>query len=272
MWLEYLVDEKQLARMDEELAGWRDPPARLREALERDEIALYCQPILALVGPERFPLAEVLIRLREEEKAMLPPGEFLPVFEHYGMMPQLDRWVVRKVIERQAKGSKVRCFSINVSSQSLEDAQFPPFVIAALKSAGIGTERLVFEIDELDTLVRLEAARRFAAALESAGIGVAVDGFGRKSVSFMALKALRARYVKVDGSIVRKLLTSDVARVKMNSILRVGEALHMRVVAECVEEQDVLLRLKALGVQYAQGFGIYQPHPIDAIAAPAKKP
>ncbi|OGA10358.1 MAG: hypothetical protein A3D95_09285 [Betaproteobacteria bacterium RIFCSPHIGHO2_12_FULL_69_13] len=74
-------------------------------------------------------------------------------------------------------------------------------------------------------------------------------------------------FVKVDGSIVRKLLTSEVARTKMNAILRVAESIGIGVVAECVEDQDVLVRLKALGVGYAQGFGVYQPQPIDSIAA-----
>src|SRR5437879_10470850 len=78
-----------LERMDSELAGWTDPVRRLRDAIERDEFELYCQPILQFAGDERYPMAEVLVRLREEERALVPPGEFLPVFEHYRMMAQL---------------------------------------------------------------------------------------------------------------------------------------------------------------------------------------
>jgi len=88
-------------------------------------------------------------------------------------------------------------------------------------------------------------------------------------VSFAPIKTLGVAFVKVDGSITRKLLTSEIARTKMGAILRVGEALDFEVVAECVEDQNILLRLKALGVAYAQGFGIYQPHPIDLFASPA---
>jgi EAL domain-containing protein (putative c-di-GMP-specific phosphodiesterase class I) len=76
-------------------AGWGDPGERIRHALAKDEFALYCQPIASLEGGSGFAMAEVLVRLREEEKALLPPGEFLPVFERYGMMPELDSWVVR---------------------------------------------------------------------------------------------------------------------------------------------------------------------------------
>jgi EAL domain-containing protein (putative c-di-GMP-specific phosphodiesterase class I) len=87
-------------------------------------------------------------------------------------------------------------------------------------------------------------------------------------VSFHALKVLPVKYVKVDGSIVRKLLASGIARTKLNAVLRVAEATAMGVIAECVEEQEVLLRLTALGVQFAQGFGINQPQAIEGFAAP----
>ena len=93
-----------------------------------------------------------------------------------------------------------------------------------------------------------------------------IDGFGHRAVSFVPVKELGVKFVKVDGSICRKLLSSDTARNKLNAILRVGQTLGYAIVAECVEDQDVLLRLKAMGVAYAQGFGIYQPHQIDTLA------
>ncbi len=253
---------------DPDLSGFGDdPPARLKEALDRDEFTLYCQPILALSGDERFPLGEVLVRMREEEQAMLPPGEFLPVFEHYRMMPQLDRWVVRNVAKRLGKGSRLPCLSMNISHQTLEDADFPAFVKAELKAAQVAVDAIVFEIEEFDVLQRPEAVGRFVAAMKVVGSGVLIDGFGRKSVSFTPLKTVGAHFVKVDGSIVRKITSSEVARTKLNAILRVGEAIDLKVIAECVEEQDVLMRLKALGVGFAQGFGIVQPQPIDSLAS-----
>ena len=100
--------------MDEQLAGWSDPPARLRTALERDEFELYCQPIAALARIESFPMAEVLVRMREEERALLPPGEFLPAFEHYGMMAELDRWVLRNAIRHLARGSRIPRLTIKI--------------------------------------------------------------------------------------------------------------------------------------------------------------
>lgn len=255
--------------MDRALAGWNDPVARLRQALDNDDFALYCQPIVALNGATRFPMAEVLVRLREEEKALLPPGEFLPVFEHHGMMPQLDRWVVRHVLGRLARGSRIPRFCVNTSGQTLHDAKFPSFVADAVREAGVGAAGLIFEIDESDVLGRLEAAARFGAAVREIGCGVAIDGFGRRAATFAPLKSLRVDFLKVDGSIVRRLLSQEAARTKLSAMIRVGETLGIALVAECVEDQDILTRLKAMGVGYAQGFGIYQPQPIDSVAAPA---
>ena len=263
------MDPKPPADIDEGLAGFSDPAARLRQAIDKDEFTLYCQPILALAGPERdrYPMAEVLVRLREEEAAMLPPGDFFPMFEHYGMMPELDRWVVRNVVKRLTAGSRIPRFTLNVSAQTLEETTFPIFVGTEIAKSGLPAGSVLFEIDEADTLDRLQSASRFAAAIKAAGGGLMIDGFGRRSVSFAALEKLDPDYVKVDGGIVRKLIKSSVAAGKLTAILRVAEATGMGVVAECVEEQDVLVRLKALGVGFAQGFGIYQPHPIDSVAA-----
>src|SRR6185436_11686919 len=151
------MDDKFLERMDTELTGWADPVARLRQAIEKDEFALYCQPILALSAQGGYPMGEVLVRLREEEKALLPPGEFLPAFEHYRMMPQLDRWVVRHTVKRLAQGSRIPRFTVNLHGQTLEDAEFPRFVAAQLAAPQVAADRLLFEIDESDALLRLGA-------------------------------------------------------------------------------------------------------------------
>ena len=260
------MDDRFLERMDEQLAGWSDPAARLREALEKNEFVLYCQPIVSLRAGERYPMAEMLVRMREEERALLPPGEFLPVFEHYGMMPQLDRWVLRNTVEQLKRGSRIPRFTINVSGQTLQDAAFPPFAAAQLRAAGVAMDAVMFEIDESDVLARLEPAARFASAVKAYGGGLLIDGFCRRAVSFAPFKSLRLDYVKVDGSVIRKLLVHEAAQTKLKAVVRVAEALGFGVVAECVEEQDVLTRLKALDVGFAQGFGVVQPQPISALS------
>jgi EAL domain-containing protein (putative c-di-GMP-specific phosphodiesterase class I) len=264
--LEYLVDDKFLERMDSELTRWSDPVARLRDALIKNDFELYCQPILALSAGERYPMGEVLVRMREEERALLPPGEFLPVFEHYGMMPQLDRWVVFHAAQRLGRGCRLPRLTVNVSGQTLQDAEFLPYVAAAMRKYDVASASLLFEIDESDVLARLEAAARFANGAKALGCGVLIDGFGRRAVSFAPLKVLRVDFVKVDGSIVRRLLPSEVALTKLNAIVRVAEAMGIGVVAECVEEREVLARLKQLNVSHVQGFGVHKPQPIASFS------
>jgi len=262
-------EDQFLDQMSQELAGWRDPFARLRQALDRDELQLYCQPILALRPPGGFVMAEVLVRLREEEALMLPPGDFLPVFEHFGMMPELDRWVVSHVVRWRARARPggVRSFSVNISVQTIGDPEFPGFVAAELRAMKVAPAVLTFEIEESSVLARAESAVQFAGAMKGVGCKVAIDGFGQRSVSFAPLKTLRVDFVKVDGSIVRNLLRSSVAEQKLKAVVRVGQTIGVGVIAECVEETDVLVRLKALNVAYAQGFGIARPAPIAQLPA-----
>ena len=257
-------EDQFLDQMSRELTGWSDPFARLRQALDRDELQLYCQPILSLRPPGGFVMAEVLVRLREEEALMLPPGEFLPVFEHFGMMPELDRWVVSHVVRwlAGARPGGFRSFSVNISVQTIGDPEFPAFVAAQLRSVKVPAAALTFEIEESSVLARTESAAQFAVAVKGEGCKVAIDGFGQRSVSFAPLKTLRVDFVKVDGSIVRNLLRSSVAEQKLKAVVRVGEAIGVGVIAECVEETDILARLKLLNVGYAQGFGIVRPAPI----------
>jgi EAL domain-containing protein (putative c-di-GMP-specific phosphodiesterase class I) len=262
--LEYPVDDKFLERMDSQLTGWVDPVTRLRQALVGNEFELYCQPIQALSGEPRYPLGEVLVRMKEEERALLPPGEFLPVFAHYGMLPQLDRWVVFHVAQRLGRRAGLPRLTVNVSGPTLEDGEFPAYVAAAVKKYAVPESALLFEIDESDVLSRLQAAAQFANAAKGLGCGVLVDGFGRRAASFAPLKVLRVDFVKVDGSVVRKLASSETARTKLGAIVRVAEALRIGVVAECVEDPEVLARLRELKVSHAQGFGIHKPQPIGS--------
>lgn len=257
-------DDQFIEKMNCELAGWSDPFARLNQALDRDELQLYCQPILSLRAPGGFAMAEVLVRLREEESLMLPPGDFLPVFEHYGMMPELDRWVASRAVRWLAgtRSGAVRRLSVNISVQTIGDPEFPAFIASALSKTKVPAAALTFEVEESAVMARAESAAQFAAAVKGAGCKVAIDGFGQHSVSFAPLKTLRADFIKVDGCIVRNLLRSSVAEQKLKAMVRVGDAIGVGVIAECVETGEILARLKALGVGYAQGFGIALPAPI----------
>src|SRR5690349_1996812 len=101
-----------IAQMDGQLLGWEQPAARLREALDYDHFRLYAQPVVQLAAPGGMAMAEVLVRLREEETRMLPPGDFLPAFEHYRMMGELDRWVVRNALRKLGEGGRLKRLSV----------------------------------------------------------------------------------------------------------------------------------------------------------------
>ncbi len=237
---------------------------RLEHALAADEFTLFCQPIRAL-GDGRYPMAEVLVRLRDEEKALLPPGEFLPLLEGLGLMPELDRWVVRHVLRQLRHGSRIPVLSVNLSGQTLADPSFPAFVAAELKGTGVAPASLLFEIDEGDLTAGMQSASVTATALRLAGCRVLIDSFGATARSLEHLKQLRVDLVKVDGTIVRKLLGATGTRSLLEAIVRIAKTLDIGVIGSCVEEQDVLLRLKAMGVGFVQGFGVHQPGPLEKI-------
>jgi EAL domain-containing protein (putative c-di-GMP-specific phosphodiesterase class I) len=256
-----------LETMDGQLAGWEHPAARLREALDYDHFRLFAQQVVAL-QPENaaqggIAMAEVLVRLREEEARMLPPGDFLPAFEHYRMMAELDRWVLRYALRHLEQGAGK--LSVNVSAQTIEEPGFAPFVAIQLRLASLDPGSLVIEIDESDVIDRRAAAERFAAEMKGIGCRLLIDGFARRSVSFEPLKALRVDYVKVDGTIVRNILRSPSAAAKLKAIVRVGEVTRVGVIAECVEDEAILANLKLLNVGYAQGFGVHKPAPIEEL-------
>jgi EAL domain-containing protein (putative c-di-GMP-specific phosphodiesterase class I) len=268
-------DESQklfIQQMDRELVGWSDPAAHLQRALERDDFELFCQPILSLGAGGGYPIGDIVIRMREEEKAMLPPGEFLPVFEHYGMMPQLDRWVVTHILQHLASGGGLPKYALNLSKQTILDPKFPSFVAEGIALSGAAASALVFEVEEADMIDRLPAVETFARAIKHAGCGLSFDGFGKRSVSFAPLQMLGFDYVKIDGVVTRQLLKSTVAQNKMSAVVRVARVIGLGVIAECIEDDETLMRVKGIGVQYAQGFGVSRPQPIAGVKGAGSQP
>lgn len=240
--------------------------AHIRGILDRNELRLFCQPIRALSGTSDYAMAEVLVRMREEETAFIPPGEFIPIFEHYRMMPAMDRWVLRQTVQHLARGSRISRFTVNLDWQTLEDVEFPNFVAAQLAQAGVSPGLVLFELEIKHAVTRVQACARFTSAIKAVGCGVIVDGFGSEPTSVDRLKALRPDFLKLEGSITRGLLKDATSVSKLKAVLQVAQSLAIRTIAEAVEEQDIVERLKAYGVDFAQGFGIYLPHPIDNFA------
>lgn len=257
--------ERLLRQLDQDFMGWDDPPHRLLHALERNELILYAQPILALHGAQQFCMAEVLVRLQEDEAAFLPPGGFLPLFEHFHLMPQLDAWVARQAVGLLAQAPRVPGLCINISMQTLSDAEFVPELASLLTHSKVPPAALVIEISEIDALERAGLVNAFITSVRALGCRLTLEGFGRRALSLTPLNTLRPDFAKIDGGIVRSLHFSPSSRKKLNAIVRIAQAIGVALIGEGVESDASLAHLRAAGVGYAQGFGIQVPAPIRLI-------
>jgi EAL domain-containing protein (putative c-di-GMP-specific phosphodiesterase class I) len=247
-----------------------DPVAYLRHALSKDAFELYCQPIAALGGlVMAYPMGEVLVRLREEEQAMLPPGEFLPVLEHYGLMPQLDRLVLCEALARLAVGSRIARLCLNLSAQTLADPSFPGFVAAELAASRVPGNCVLFEVEEHAAMAAPDSVARFAALAGSLGAGMVIEGFGRTPDALQLLEYVPSvRAVKLHGAMTRELLAQGKPSRLLERNLREAATRGIMAIAECVEDPRALAGLKALGVRYAQGFAVYKPQSLQSFVEP----
>lgn len=259
--------------ISDELTSWDDPRAGLVRALEEDQFLLFAQKILPLKADLPDPsCCEVLVRLKEEEENMLPPGNFIPIAERFGLMEQLDCWVVRKLIawcmerRKRTPSWRVPVFCVNLSESTVTSGRFTHFVLDELQRTGFAARSLCFEIGEQDVINRNSEVRKFIAALKPAGCRFAVDAFGSVKVSFSHLQNLPIDFVKIDGAIVQNLLRDAAALAKVRGINTVCQKLGIRTVAMFVETGEALDKLREIGVDYVQGFGIARPGPIDSVS------
>lgn len=196
----------------------------------------------------------------------MPPGMFLPVFEYCGMMSELDHWVTRQVVARLVSGSRVSRFSINVSSQTFGDVEFLRETASALTRAMVPIHALALEIRDEDVTSLPSSAEEFVRVARGLGFRLTLESFGRNAASLSHVKTFGFHYVKIDGVIVRALSTSQIARNKLDAIVRAAKVIGVDLIGECVETPEALEYLKANGVDYGQGFGIRQPGPIAEVA------
>lgn len=258
-----------LRSIADELTVGVDPRARLVQALQQDEFLLFAQKILSLKSGAPEPdCYEILLRLKEEEDNLLPPGGFIPVAEHYGMLEEIDRWVVRSLIawcldkHRSAPGWRMPLFCINLSGASVISPDFAGFVRQELERTDFPARALCFEISEPDAIKYNDGVRRLIAALRPAGCRFSIDDFGGAKVSFSYLTGLAVDFLKIDGSIIRNLVRDPAELAKTRAINTVCQKAGMRTVTESVETKETLDKLREIGVDYVQGFGIAHPAPI----------
>ncbi len=245
---------------------------RLQAALLDDRFVLFAQPIKPLQTGETAPRYEILVRMLDEDGAILPPGKFLSAAERYQMMGAIDRWVVRRTLDQLSAADNpleigLGSFSINVSAQSLTDKDFLPFLETQIAESGVPPDALCFEITETSIVRSLEMAQRFIARLRHLGCRVALDDFGTGYCSFAYLKDLHVHYVKVDGVFIRDILDNPLSEAIVVSLVRIADVMSAAVVAEYVETDLVIQRLRQHGVSFAQGFGIGKPQPLTDVLA-----
>ncbi|MCL5040782.1 MAG: EAL domain-containing protein [Firmicutes bacterium] len=233
--------------------------ARIKDALREDRLVLFFQPIVQVSNGE-VEHYEALVRMREKDDEIILPGVFLQAAERFGLMPQVDRWVVEKVLAILRADSRVRIF-VNISGESLGDEALLKTIEEKIIESRVDPRLLGFEITET-TAVREEARTRcWIERLKNLGCSFALDDFGAGFSSFSYLRSLPVDYVKIDGSFVKNLDQDLTHRALVQAIYNVARALGKRTISEYVENEAVLRILRELGVDYGQGFFLGRPGP-----------
>ena len=237
---------------------------RLRGALEQGHLLLDYQELVALdpaAGEGVY--VELLLRMRDATGGVILPGAFIAAAERYGLMPAVDRWVIRTALanfsQLHPSGAQLHSCSINLSGASVEDDGLADFILDAVAAFGVQPQRLCFEITETVAVRDLQRVAQVIERLRAAGCRIALDDFGAGMSSFGYLKNLPVDSIKIDGSFVRDLGRDPVSRIIIDAVTRIGHARQLQVIAEWVEEESVLSVLRELGVDYAQGFLVHRP-------------
>jgi EAL domain-containing protein (putative c-di-GMP-specific phosphodiesterase class I) len=265
----YNISGRQNERMMQDVHWTRT----VRHALETDGLVLHYQPLMH-IATRKVSHYEALLRLKTN-RGLVAPQAFLPAATRFGLMAEVDRWVVARAIRALAEFSSVKPklrLSVNVTTFSLEEESFASEVRDLLRDCGVSGDQICFEITE-------QMAVRFAvktdqqiAMLRDLGCRIAVDDFGTGYSSFSYLKRLPVDYLKIDGSFIKELTRSRVDQSMVRMIGEVAKAAGLETVAEYVESAAALTLLSKYGIDYAQGFYIGRPVPRPFGIGPETEP
>ena len=248
----------------------------LEAALSRDAFVLVTQPLIRLADGSNATFGrEVLLRMRSDDGGLVSPDVFLPVAERNGLLPMLDRWVIHSVLSRIGQWSRRRhnrgdtLFFINLSGASLQEPGLADFIRDEIGRRGVPPDLLCFEIAETSAVVNLSAAIELGHRLKSLGCHFAVDDFGSGLSAFRYLRRLPVDFLRIDGRLVRNMLSDPVEHAIVESIQRVGHLMGLRTIAESVETGEHLHVVRSLGIDAAQGYAIGRGTPLEeAFAGP----
>lgn len=257
---------------DEELAsrqGEMQWVQKIQRGIEENAFCLYGQ-LISPIGEQNEGLHfETLIRYRKPDGGTIPPGAFLPAAERYNIASALDRWVIENLFRWLANKpgvlDRLSLCSVNLSGLSLSDEGTLKFIDRQFDKWGIPTSKICFEITETAAISNLGYARQFIDTLRTKGCFFSLDDFGSGLSSFAYLKNLPVDFLKIDGLFVKDILEDKVDMAMVESINAVGHVMGKKTIAEFVENDQILAKLDEIGVDYAQGYGIAKPAPLDEL-------
>ncbi|HTY49430.1 MAG TPA: EAL domain-containing protein [Steroidobacteraceae bacterium] len=262
----YSAREEAVARQSGEI-HWLQ---KLQAALKENRFRLYLQAIVPAQGESAGPRLEVLVRLRDDAGLEVLPAEFMRAAEQHRLMRLVDRWVVQATLTALGAGAIAlapeHAVAINISGQTLGDAQFLEFVVECLDRTGVRPTQLCFELSEASVAANPEQVQRFVGVLHSMGCLFAIDDFGSGIGSFSNLKNLPLDYLKLDGSLTHNLAGDTVNQALVTAMIRLARSLKFKVIAEQVEEPAEAEAVRRMGVDFLQGYAVGKPQPLSIAA------
>ena len=240
--------------------NWR---RQIHDALEHDRLLLEFQPILSLRPDVEHCSYEALIRLRDEDGTIFPASQFVVTAEQSGQISDIDKWVLRNVIDLLSKPENRNCsVAVNLSGRSLGTPGFCEYCQKLAFESSINPASLVFEITETTAIAEMARAENFITAMKRLGYRFSLDDFGVGYSSFSYLKQLPVDQLKIDGSFIRHLDTSRADQIFVRAIVQVAQELGLETIAEFVENEEVFTLLKEIGVDNVQGYHIGKPNSV----------
>ncbi len=231
---------------------------RIQDALDQGRFVLYTQPIVPLAGGQ--PSQELLLRMRGQNGEIIAPGSFLPVAEKYGQIGEIDRWVISEAVRLAASGLRVEA---NLSAASVGNLDLLSWIERQLHAAGADPANLIIEITETALMEDVEAGTALAHGLAGIGCQLALDDFGTGFGSFTYLKTVPVTYLKIDVDFVRDLGSNPANQHLVKAIVGLADGFGYKTIAEGVEDAETLSLLEDYGVDFAQGFYLGRPAPLD---------
>ncbi|MEY3760176.1 MAG: hypothetical protein RIR39_1667 [Pseudomonadota bacterium] len=261
----FLPDDEGLALRQGEMQ-W---VSKIQRGLEQNRFCLFGQPIVPISDNYEKLHFETLVRYRDDNNLIIPPGAFLPAAERYNLASALDRWVISHLFEWLANKpsflDNLSVCSVNLSGVSLSEESMLKFITEQFSLWAIPTHKICFEITETAAIANLSAATKFINYLRERGSLFSLDDFGSGLSSFAYLKNLQVDYLKIDGFFVKDIVDDEVDLAMVRAINEVGHIMSKKTIAEFVENKEIFSILRELGVDYAQGYGIGKPVPIDEL-------